>query len=70
MHASTTAMPAIPSERIVASWNTNRLDSAAATVHAENTTVRPLLAMVRSTASATSRPAPRSSRKRLTMRSP
>ena len=47
MHASTTVMPAIPSDRIVASWNTSRLDSAAATVHAENTTVRPLLAMVR-----------------------
>ena len=33
MHASTTVMPAIPSDRIVASWNTSRLDNAAATVH-------------------------------------
>ena len=70
MHASTTVMPAMPSDRIVASWNTSRLESAAATVHAENTTVRPLVAMVRCTAAGTSRPAPRSSRKRLTISRP
>ena len=35
-------MPAIPIDRIVASSNTSRLESATATVAAENATVRPL----------------------------
>ena len=46
MHASTTRIPAIPSDRIVESGKTNRLDSAAATVAAENTIVRPLVSVV------------------------
>ena len=70
MHARTTAIPAMPKERIVAPGNTKRLDNAAATVAAENNTVRPLVAMVRRTASCVSKPAPRSSRKRLIMSSP
>ena len=49
---------------------TNNPDIATATVSAENSTVVPAVATVRSAAAWTSRPWPRSSRKRLTINSP
>ncbi len=68
--ASTTPMPPNARERMVGSGNTASDMSATATVAAENTTVRPAVAIVRRTAPGTSRPVPRSSRKRLTISRP
>ena len=62
-------MPPTASEVNVDSPNANRPASAAMTVIAENTRVRPAVVTVRSTAVGTSVPSARSSRNRLTMSS-
>ena len=70
MHSSTTPRPAMPNDVSNGTPNTNSPDMATATVSDENTTVVPAVATVRSTASWTSRPWPRSSRNRLTINRP
>jgi hypothetical protein len=64
---STVAMPAIATEVKVGSSKKNSPDSAVATVSAEKVTVRPAVAPVCSTASATLAPVARASRNRLTI---
>lgn len=64
---STVAIPASATGVKAGSPNTNRPDSEVATVSAENVTVRPAVAAVRSTACATGRPAARPSPNLFTM---
>ena len=67
--AATVSAPPMPNERRAAGSNSRSPDSPTATARPENATALPLVAVVISTAVATSRPRRSSSRKRLTMNS-
>ena len=69
MATSTAAMPPKPIERRKTCGNSSSDASETATVSPENSTVRPAVAIVRAIASGVERPAPSSSRNRLTTNS-